>query len=152
MIPISYEEVARQLYHDSDTGKLFFKIAVGRKKPGQEAGAPNSKGYLQVWINGNKYGVAHIIWFLHYKEWPDKQIDHINRVRTDNRICNLRCVTSLENQRNRSIYTTNKSGHPGVWFSIERGMYLVHFRSKYIGQYITLREAIAARINAERNE
>ena len=45
---------------------------------------------------------------------PEKHIDHINRVRTDNSITNLRVVTNAENCKNRGKSSANTSGVTGV--------------------------------------
>ena len=39
-------------------------------------------------------------WFLTYGRWPQNTIDHINRVKTDNRLLNLRDVSQEANSRN----------------------------------------------------
>ena len=44
------------------------------------------------------------------------QVDHINRIRTDNRIENLRWVSHLENMQNRRIPNTNKSGIKNIYY------------------------------------
>jgi hypothetical protein len=50
------------------------------------------------------------------------EIDHINRIRTDNRVENLRWVTREQNQQNKNIYKTNKSGISGIC-QIKKGYY-----------------------------
>jgi len=64
-----------------------------------------------------------IIWCLVHGSIPDNMtIDHINRVRSDNSLLNMRLVTKKTNTRNRSIDSRNKSGKTGVSFS-EVGKY-----------------------------
>lgn len=41
-------------------------------------------------------------------------VDHINRVKTDNRVENLRWVTHSENHVNTDLYKCNKSGHRNI--------------------------------------
>lgn len=55
-----------------------------------------------------------LAWFLHYGEWPDGQIDHINGNGLDNRICNLRIVDTQGNQKNRVVAVNSTSGFTGV--------------------------------------
>ncbi|MCJ2709130.1 HNH endonuclease, partial [Escherichia coli] len=57
----------------------------------------NSDGYLMIMINGKAYPAHRLAWLIVYGTMPDGFIDHINRVRTDNRISNLRLVTHSEN-------------------------------------------------------
>ncbi len=47
-------------------------------------------------------------------------VDHINRVRLDNRKSNLRLVTNSQNQWNKRINKNNKSGFKGVSFHAKR--------------------------------
>ncbi|MHB9329419.1 HNH endonuclease [Phytobacter ursingii] len=46
--------------------------------------------------------------------WPVEQIDHINRVRNDNRWSNLREANNTENAYNRELRKDNASGTSGV--------------------------------------
>ena len=95
-----YEELIKRFTYDPESGVLTHKS--GWRK-GTEAGSLTSKGYLRVKVNGGEYRVSRLIWKMYYKEDPSEelQVDHINRIRTDNRIVNLRLVTSLENIHNR---------------------------------------------------
>jgi hypothetical protein len=56
-------------------------------------------------------------------------IDHINRVRNDNRIRNLRWVTPMENSNNSSISKANKTGIQGLSFDTRDKLWTV---SKFI--------------------
>jgi len=71
----------------------------------------NAEGYI---ANGS-IGLFHRA-CLRYK--GDKQVDHINRVRYDNRLHNLRIVSPSENMRNLTIKKTNQSGITGIDYKI----------------------------------
>ena len=83
---------------------------------------------------------------------PDNmQIDHINRNKLDNRKCNLRICTNLENANNKGIYKNNKVNCKGV--SIYNGIYTsrIQYNGKriFLGNFKSLDEAIKARKKAE---
>jgi len=79
------------------------------------AGWLDAEGYIRVQIKQTGYKAHRIIWKMFYGLEP-LELDHINRIRSDNRIDNLRQVTRSENQRNRTINKDNKTGVAGVHF------------------------------------
>ena len=64
-----------------------------------------TKGYLQVSLSGIKY-LKHRLVALQWIDNPDNLpfVDHINGVKTDNRLDNLRWVTHLQNSNNNHTY------------------------------------------------
>lgn len=64
----------------------------------------SDSGYLRISVhirNETVYIKAHhICWFMYYGEWPSVNIDHINSIKTDNRIANLRLAASQQNSFN----------------------------------------------------
>lgn len=84
-------------------GELYWKVSRGRQKAGSLAGATITDGYKQVSINKKRYLVHRIIFQMFYGYMPEfpLEIDHINRIRHDNRIENLRVLTHKENMQHR---------------------------------------------------
>ncbi len=78
-------------------------MVTGRR--GKTIGTKNEWGYLRISVRINKkyflLKIHRMAWVLFYKKWPKNHIDHINGIRTDNRIKNLRDVTRRENGSNR---------------------------------------------------
>ena len=62
---------------------------------------------------------------------------------------NCRWATRIEQETNKRIRKDNTSGCSGVSFIAKTGKYQADFRKKYIGQFLTLEEAVAARKKAE---
>ena len=91
------------------------------------------------------YGVyAHrYIWWLNYNEMPD-EIDHINRVRSDNRLQNLRSVTHLINSKNTIGKGYEKRG------DVFRASICVDRKKIYLGNYKTEQEAQQAYLEAKK--
>lgn len=91
-------------------------------------------------------------WLYVHGDHPKDQIDHINRVRNDNRIINLRCVTSQQNSRNRSP-GINKFGVIGLSWCNRSDMFCsritIDRKTKHLGYFVGLFDAICARKSAE---
>jgi hypothetical protein len=112
---ITYSEL-KQLF-DYNSGNLIRKIRTARcTKIGDIAGTVDIDGYISVLINGKRYKAHRLIWMWHHGEFPEKNIDHINRNRADNRIENLRECSPSENAQNRKVPVSNTSGYMGVTF------------------------------------
>ncbi|EFH4017810.1 HNH endonuclease [Escherichia coli] len=101
-------ELLRSLFlYDPVTGRLCHKANRCRVKAGSYADSTRrADGYHQVALrlDGKQYQLkAHrVAWILEHGAIPDGlQVDHINGIRDDNRLCNLRLVTQRENDQNR---------------------------------------------------
>lgn len=79
-------------------------------------------------------------------------VDHINHVRNDNRLFNLRFVTRSENSKNQSLSSRSTTGVTGVSFWKARKKYIAHIgvnqKIIFLGYFETLEEAAAARAEA----
>jgi hypothetical protein len=87
-------------------------------KPGSIAGKLRKDGYYILRVRLTEYPVSRIVWTMFNGPIPpDHEIDHFNRIRTDNDISNLRCVPILLNKRNSTKQRRNNSGFTGVRFN-----------------------------------
>lgn len=161
-------EVLRQLLrYEPETGKLFwlprprshFKTdlsfcAWNARYPGSEAFTATSHGYKLGAVNGSNYRAHRIIWCMVHGFDPKEEIDHISGDPADNRISNLRVVTTLENMRNVKRPSNNKSGVIGVNWDKEKEKWhasiAVEGRQIFLGYFADLGLAAAARQGAER--
>lgn len=84
---------------------------------GKTAGALHSQGYSSINLNGAHFLAHRLAWLHATGEAPSKFIDHINGIKTDNRLCNLREATKTENALNSKISCANTSGIKGVCLS-----------------------------------
>jgi len=112
---ISHEDLINWLDYSPETGEFVWKKTppYAKEKTGEVAGHIHSLGYRFIFVGGKKYGAHVLAWFYVHKEWPI-EIDHINGVRSDNRIANLRNVTTKVNQQNAKKRSDNQSGITGV--------------------------------------
>lgn len=115
---LSRERLMQILHYDPGSG-LFTWINDQRSgvKAGSVAGSINSNGYIIIMISKKSYSAHRLAYFYVKGVWPQKHIDHINGVRTDNRIKNLRNADSIKNGQNMRLLDTNKSGFKGVHWS-----------------------------------
>jgi len=126
-------------------GCLYWKIKPSVKtKIGDKAGSQHkATGYMQVSYKNKRYLLHRLIWIWHGNEIDlAKEIDHINRCRTDNKIENLRQVTRSVNRNNRKAEYVCKHAQSKKWRAYttkEQGKL-----KKYIGYYETKEEALKA--------
>lgn len=140
--------------YDPETG-LFTRIKDGNRfdrQIGQVVGSfDNTVGYIRIGITGKVVLAHRLAWFYVYDYYPKEAIDHINGIRTDNRISNLRLVTTSESSKNMAIRKDNSTGNTGITFTKNRYWARIYNENKCIslGRYITLEEAIKVRKEAE---
>lgn len=132
------QEKALHLFEYKD-GNLFWKNPThGKVEIGSQVGFLNNEGYYQVSVYGKKYRVHQIVYLMQHGYIP-KEIDHINTIKTDNRIENLREVTRVQNMYNKNLSTRNTSGFKGVSWKekIKKWQVAINVdgKRKYIGVY-----------------
>lgn len=143
-----------QLFRYNENGWLEWKIATGtRTKLNERAGAKSKDGYRKIFVNGKSCAEHRLVWFYHTGEWPVMQLDHINRIKDDNRIENLRECTSKENQQNTDLQKNNTSGFKGVgWYKkYNKWCAKIKVDGKYIflGYFENKEDAIKVRKESE---
>lgn len=150
-------EVRNLLDYDQNTGAFTWKVGrAGSKGVGSIAGEVNSRGYVRLCVNGWRPTGHRLAWLLTYGEWPEGNIDHINGDRADNRIANLRVVSSLVNSQNRhrAARTNKTTGLLGASFDRKREKYVARIRHNgrviTIGRYGTAEAAHAAYLDVKR--
>lgn len=154
---ITFEKAKELFTYDRETGVIKWRkrMAGGGQHGNLVAGGTSSSdGYARVCFKGKKYLVHRIAMLLAYGFCDDRlEIDHINHVRDDNRLANLRFVTRTGNLRNQSISSRNTTGVTGVYYRKAKRKYEAYINVDsvyiYLGSFITLEEAANVRKEAE---
>ena len=93
------KELLHELF-EYKNGNLIYKISTAKCiKIGEVAGNINTNGYRRIVINKKVYQAHRLIWMFHNGDIETGlQIDHINQIKDDNRIENLRLATRSQNK------------------------------------------------------
>jgi len=138
--PIDIEKLREMLDYNPETGEFRWKYKRRGKQP-KQFGSLTPNGYLNTRIGQKRYLLHRLAWACVYGYWP-YEVDHINRDRTDNRLCNLREATPSQNRANTRC--RSKSGFKGV-VKMENGKFrsaiTVNRQWKCLGMYDTPQEA-----------
>lgn len=136
------------LIYDSDTGRFYRRSDVVRRKP---LGKAHPEGYVYVYFNGRYWAAHRLAWMYVHGRWPEPHLDHINGVKGDNRLANLRECDHRLNMKAAKRRVDNKSGVKGVWQTqYGRWMAYIHVDGKRInlGTFEAKHMAVDARVQA----
>jgi hypothetical protein len=148
------QERVRELFDYRSDGELIRKVQINsRAMIGDVAGNFAGIGYKQTRVDGKRYKNHRLIWLWHHGYFPENDLDHINRVRDDNRIENLREVNRVCNLLNAKQRKSNRSGVTGVSWYKESSKWCagikIHSKRIHLGLHDTILEAARARWDAE---
>lgn len=110
--------------------------------------ALHGSGYRVGRINNVMFRAHRVIWAIHYGEWPELQVDHINGNKVDNRICNLRRASRYQNQLNKPMRADSTNPFKGVrWHKRDQRWVasICHMgKAHHLGTFINPEDAHAA--------
>jgi hypothetical protein len=136
MSELSIEHLRKMWRYDPETGLFHWRVARQRITPGQPVGVVFRKGYTVVEFEGRSVPAHRLAWFYVTGRWPAHEIDHVNRVRADNRWANLREATKAQNMANS--VTRASSGVRGVCLTRAgrwKAQITVGGKTRHIGTY-----------------
>lgn len=151
---LTQERIKEVINYCPDTGIFTWLKPKQNCKVGDVAGCINGHGYMRVTID-SEYCISSRLAFLYMEGyWPENEVDHINHKKDDNRWCNLRHVSRQCNAKNRILSSKSVSGVTGVAFAKDRKKWKAYIsvnkRQQSLGYYKTLKNAVEARLEAEK--
>jgi hypothetical protein len=145
---LDIDRLLEVLAYEADTGHFVWRKPRPFCSIGKRAGTLTSPGYVVIAVEGRKYMAHRLAWLYTHRRWPTEEIDHINGVRSDNRLVNLREATPSQNQANKAMRRDNTSGAKGVTWDKSRSDWIaaihVNGSRKYLGRFSSVEEASAA--------
>lgn len=168
MTTVTPEQLRQLLRYEPETGRLFWRnaplsmfeargshaprihAAWNAKYAGKEALAyrEKSRPYAYGDVLGKKVYAHRAIIAMRDGVWP-KAVDHVDGDKTNNRLSNLRAVTTQQNCMNSGFRSDNTSGATGVWLDKRDNRWCAEIfhagRKKFIGRFHVLEDAKAAR-------
>lgn len=165
---ISQARLKKLLTYEADTGVFVWLARDRNESPsenawrgfnsryaGSVAGCIKSNGYRVIMVDKQQIYAHRLAWLYVSGAMPTEMIDHIDGDTLNNAFANLRPVSCLENNHNRSMTKVNRSGVNGVHWSNSNNGWVAQIKVEYkvihLGTFLTIRDAAAARKQAERD-
>jgi S-adenosylmethionine:tRNA-ribosyltransferase-isomerase (queuine synthetase) len=141
------QERIKELFEYRD-GCLYWKIRPAKYiKSGERAGCLHHSRYRNIIIDGKQY-LEHRLIFLYHHGYLPKYLDHINHIKNDNYIENLREATRSQNFMNQRSYKGSSSQYKGVYWNKQAKKWQAGIRidrkAKYLGLFDNEEEAAKA--------
>jgi hypothetical protein len=145
---ISWLDLKAMVYYNPESGSFkWLKKASKNTIIGSRIGRLISGGYIGMNLQKKLYLAHRLAWFYVYGRWPN-EIDHINRLPADNRLCNLRECTRMQNRQNTIPKRSNMTGYKGVSLDKSRQLWRSRIklsdRTLFLGRFKSAQEAAIA--------
>jgi len=149
------KELIQMLRYQPEDGLFFWTENASKAVKNKLAGTIHPAGYIIIGYKGKYYKAHRLAWLYVYGKFPDNMIDHINGIRSDNRIENLRDVDNTINQHNqKTAHVNSKSGLLGVSWNVKNKAWKAQIKHRgeviYLGLYKTAQLAHEAYLTSKR--
>ena len=146
---LTYERLKQMFSYSPETGEFTRLVRTSNStRVGEVAGGKMTHGYLTLCIDYQSHYAHRLAWLYTHGVWPDRNIDHINGNRLDNRIANIRQCNQTENLFNAAIRKNNTSGYRGVYWNKRKQKFEVkcnvNKQTTHLGYFGTIEAAAIA--------
>lgn len=146
MTQLTQEDVRELFDYDPATGLFLRRKTTNQSaRKGEVVGTLDRYGYLKVRIKKRSYKLHRIAWLYVHGSFPRALLDHVNGVRSDNRIANLRECNHSQNGCNMRPKAGTSSGIKGVSWVASAGKWKaqigVNYKDIFLGHFDTAEEA-----------
>lgn len=144
-------------YYDQESGDF---IATRTRQgshlqPGDSILNRDVEGYARVHFWGTTYKAHNLAWLWMTGDWPQFQIDHVDRNNYNNSWTNLRDVSVSQNHYNKGLQRNNKTGVKGVVWHTRKNKWMatiqVSGQKIHLGYFHNFDCAVEARKEAEKH-
>jgi hypothetical protein len=152
---LTQERLKELLKYNPETGIFTWKCTRGGSaKKGCVAGHIDTQsGYRRIEVEDTLYRASRLAFLIVEGYFPEHYVDHINRVKSDDRWLNLRHVSAQCNTINRGVPKNNKTGVTGVFFDNAKKKWIAYIsksRKRYhLGDFTSFSDAVRTRFEAE---
>lgn len=144
---LTHKRLKELVDYDPESGYFSWKFGRPGASMGVRCGTVKKAGYTILTLDRTLFRAHRVAWFFVHGEWPKDEIDHINRMRSDNRLANLRIADRSKNGFNKPVRSDSKIGVKNVSYDQETGVYYVRLvidkKPFNFGGFATIGEAAA---------
>ena len=150
---ITKEQLKSRLHYTPETGIFIWLSGKGGTVKGSVAGYTNTDGYVMIKVMRNLYRAHRLAWLYMTGIMPPELIDHSNRIKHDNRFCNLSLADKSKNAKNTKLPVNNTSGIIGVYWKKDKRKWHAQMKidgiKNHLGYFDNIEDAAKARKKAE---
>ena len=150
---LTQKRLLEVLRYEPETGYFYWNGKQARNTLADaKAGGLSNHGYWVIVVDKKRYMAHRLAWLYVHGKWPENFIDHIDGVKTNNKISNLRNVTAQGNRENQHV-STGEIGILGVYKRSSRFVAQITSgsRTRYLGTFDTPEAAHLAYVSEKRN-